>query len=152
MVSRRSVFGGMDRTQAIPTDPWKLSLDSELSAWRLKSRTLASDIERLVKERAELDERIRAAEVLLGRPHMPEMHAEDAPKLSVRGAMHALMKDGKVRTGQEIRRDLIAAGYDPHKLRTTAGAFYSSLTRLVETKVLEKTMSGAYKIAASAFD
>lgn len=124
---------------------WKMALDGQLSAWRLKLRSLGSEIVRLQLEHAELEGKLKAAEVLLGRPHIPEMHEDDRP-LSVREAVHSLMKDGKPRDGGEIRAALIAAGYDASKVSTHTGAFYTALARLVDKGVLTKNERGVYRL------
>lgn len=128
-------------------DGWQTGLDEQLAGWRLRLRTVASEIAHLQAERENLEQKLKAAEVLLGRPHMPELHEEDRP-LSVREAVESLMKDGKARNGNEIRRALIAAGFDATKVGTTSGAFYNALSRLVDRNVLEKSEKGTYRVKA----
>lgn len=130
---------------SLQTDSWKVALDGQLSGWRLRARTLAAEIAQLQEERDRLESQIKAAETLLGRPHIPEMHVEDRP-LSVREAIHSLMKDGKSRDGAEIRAALIAAGYDASKIGTHTGAFYTALGRLVDKSILTKSERGVYRL------
>lgn len=126
-------------------EAWKAALDEELSAWRLRSRTLAAEIAKLQAERDTLEQKLKAAEILLGRPHIPEMHDEDRV-LSVREVIASLMQDGKARNAPEIRAALIAAGIDPSKVGTASGAFYNALARLTQRDVLVKSDSGVYRL------
>lgn len=126
-------------------DAWQTALDEQLSGWRLRLRTLSAEIAKALAEREELEAKLKAAEILLGRPHIPEMHEEDRP-LTVREATASLMKDGKPRNANEIRAALVAAGYDPSKVGTTSGAFYNALTRLIQTGVLKKSETGVYRL------
>lgn len=126
-------------------DAWKAALDAELSAWRLRSRTLGGEIAKLQAERDELDQKARAAEILLGRPHIPEMHDEDRV-LNVREAIASLMQDGKPRNAPDIRAALVAAGFDASKVGTASGAFYNALARLTQRDVLVKSDAGVYRL------
>jgi len=130
-------------------DSWKGALDAQLSGWRLRARKLTAEIADLQEERSKLEEQIRAAEVLLGRPHIPGMHDEDKP-MSVREMVQELMKDGKPRDGADIRAALIAAGIEPAKVSTNTGAFYTALGRLVDKKFLTKSDRGVYRLVEGA--
>ncbi len=129
-------------------DAWKAALDDQLTGWRLRARTLTAEIARLQSERDDLEQKLKAAEILLGRPHIPEMHEEDRA-LTVREAIASLMQDGKSRNPNEIRAALIAAGYDASKVGTTSGAFYNALTRLIEKSILVKSERGVYRLTSS---
>lgn len=124
---------------------WKGALDDQLSGWRLRARKLASHIAELQEEHSKLEEQIKAAEILLGKPHIPEMHDDDKP-MSVREMVYSLMRDGKPRDGADIRAALVAAGVEPAKISTSTGAFYSALGRLVDKKLLVKTERGVYRL------
>lgn len=112
------------------------ALTAELTRWRERIAVLNNEIAVRGKERDDLAKKASAAETLLG--------TADAESVSVRFLIQELMSDGEIRKPKEMRRDLIARGYDPDKLSSSSGNMYNSLARLVEDGVLKRDDNARY--------
>jgi hypothetical protein len=115
------------------------ALTADLSRWRERIALLNNEIAVRGKERDELTKKVSAAETLLG----VGVDA-DGEATSLRAVIKDLMADGAIRKPKEIRRDLVARGYDADKVSSSTGNFYNSLGRLVEDGALNKDDASRY--------
>jgi len=112
-------------------------LHHELEQWRKRMSALDREIIKYQAERDQLAKKIEAAEIIVGVP-------AGSDKRSLLDEIEELMRDGKARLPGDIRRDLIARGIPPDRVKSTTGYFYTTLARLVERKVLAKDGRGRY--------
>jgi hypothetical protein len=118
---------------------YTVALTADLSRWRERIALLNNEIAVRSKERDELTKKVSAAETLLG----VGVDA-DGDASSLRLVIKDLMTDGTIRKPKEIRRDLIARGYDADKVSSSTGNFYNSLIRLVDDGALKKDDASRY--------
>lgn len=116
-------------------------LARELEDWRSRETALTLNIERDTAQRDKLREKIKAAEAILG----PSTETQRSARGYLPNEILSIMADGRARLPDEIRQMLLARGYPPDKLKTTAGYFYTTLARLLHKKQLKKTSEGKYE-------
>lgn len=119
-------------------------LSREIEGWRARMEELDRDIALKATERDQILAKIEAAETLLGKK--PKMGAAPTSQPPIRQAISDLMQDGVRRSPSEMREALIAQGFEPKRVSTATGNFYTSLRRLLDDNTLEKDEDGRYHV------
>jgi hypothetical protein len=125
------------------TDPlYAPPLRKQMAEWLGAIKNVDAEIAELQKKRSDFAAKIDAARFLLdGKSPTPSTALSAKP---LREAILSLMDDGPARSANDIRRDLIAAGYDAAKVSAKSGHFYSLLKELTDDGKLMRDRDGRY--------